>query len=94
MGKSRIKDRWLREEQKKANLENGVNPRRDTEMPRKNVGSFIEKRLKQAAYFLESSTSFGGHRRRPYGTSMMNGILRMKLKEEARREIEDGKVED
>lgn len=90
MGKSRIKDWWLRKEWRRINLENGErNLNKDIEMSRKHVGSFIEKRLRDSAYYLEEHISGGGHKRRSYGTSMMNGILRMILKEEARREIDE-----
>jgi hypothetical protein len=87
MGKSRIKDRWLREKQKRENLEKGRQPNSKIEKPRKRTSGFIQKILSKVKP--EWMAKDNGHRRNPQGNIKVSGMVRAKLKEETRKEVED-----
>ena len=60
------------------------------EMPKNSPSKFIQLRcsfLKVA--WLQEPGSFGGHKVKHQGHRMVSGIVRQKLKEEVRKEIQD-----
>ena len=87
MGKSRIKDKWLRKKQERENLEKGRQHRAHTEKPRKHVSGFIQKILSKVKPVWMAKDN--GHRRNPQGNIKVSGMVRARLKEETRRLVED-----
>lgn len=83
MGKSKIKDSWLRSENKKQNKANGTH---HTEKPMvwRGFGKFIDVYSTKLRYIKKNI----GHKRTKLASSMLSGIVRMKLKEQAREEID------
>ena len=87
MGKSRIKDRWLREKQRRDNLEKGYQPNSKTEMPRKRTSGFIQKMVGYIKpYWMAKNI---GHKRTTSQYNKISGMVRARLKEETRREIDN-----
>ena len=87
MGKSRIKDRWLREKQKRENLEKGRQPNSKIEKPRKRTSGFIQKILSEAKPRWMAQNV--GHKRTTSQYNKVSGMVRARLKEETRREIDE-----
>ena len=87
MGKPRIKDRWLRERQKRENLEKGRQPNSKIEKPRKRTSALIHK--VKPRWMAQNV----GHKRTTSQYNKVSGMVRARLKEEIRKEIkdEDGK---
>ena len=83
MGKSRIKDSWLRSENKKQNKANGTH---HTEKPMewRGLGKLVDVYSTKIRYIKKNI----GHKRTKLASSMLSGIVRMKLKEQAREEID------
>ena len=87
MGKSRIKDRWLREKQKRENLEKGRQPNSKIEKPRKRTSALIQKVLSEVKPRWMAKNV--GHKRTTSQYNKVSGMVRARLKEETRKEVED-----
>jgi hypothetical protein len=87
MGKSRIKDRWLRERQKRENLEKGYQPNSKTEKPRKRTSALIQKVLSEIKPRWMAQNI--GHKRTTSQYNKVSGMVRARLKEETRKEVEE-----
>lgn len=87
MGKSRIKDYWLRKKQKLENREKGRHHRAMTEKPRKSVSALIQKTIGNIKPFWMAKNV--GHKRTTSQYNKVSGMVRARLKEETRREIDE-----
>lgn len=60
------------------------------EMPKNRPSKFIQLRCDTSKVsWLQESGTFGGHKVKHQGHRMVSGIVRQKVKEEVRREIQD-----
>ena len=64
------------------------NPHKFDEMPKNRPSKYITTRCGNVEW-LQEPTSFGGHKIRREGHRMVSGIVRAKIKEEIRKDIEN-----
>lgn len=98
MSRSKLRNKWMRKlyaesswSYMRRNMQNpDRNPHRQDEMPKNYPSKFITTRCgEQKVRWLQESTSFGGHSIPQCGHRRVSGIVRAKLKEEVRKEIEN-----
>ena len=66
------------------------NPHRQDEMPKNRPSKYIETKCGfSTVSWLQEPGSFGGHKVKHQGHRMVSGIVRQKVKEEIRKEIQD-----
>ena len=88
MSRSRLKNKWM----KKKYNPGGRNPHHWDEMPKNLPSRLITTHCSAYVSWLQEPTSFGGHKPRKGGHRMVSGIVRASLKEELRRNMQDGNV--
>lgn len=98
MSRSKLKNKWMRKQYAEScwsymrrNMQApDRNPHRQDEMPKNFPSKFITTRCGGLKIgWLQESTSFGGHRIPKGGHRRVSGIVRAKVKEEVRKEIEN-----
>ena len=98
MSRSKLRNKWMRKLYAKPcwsymrrNMQDSDrNPHRQDEMPKNYPSKFITTRCgDQKVRWLQESTSFGGHSIPKGGHRRVSGIVRAKVKEEVRKEIEN-----
>ncbi len=64
------------------------NPHRQDEVPKNNPSRYITTHCSAYIYWLQESTSFGGHSIPKGGHRRVSGLVRASVKEEVRKQIE------
>ena len=63
------------------------NPHKRDEMPKNHVSKYISTHGGSYAAWMEDATSYGGHKRQKGGHRRVSGIVRAKVREEIRQQI-------
>ena len=70
----------------------GRNPYHLDEMPKNRPSRLITTHCSANVSWLQEPTSFGGHKIRKVGHRQVSGLVRASLKEEFRRDLQNGNV--
>lgn len=98
MSRSKLRNKWMRKlysepswSYMRQNMQNpNRNPHRRDEVSKNYPSKFITMRCEgQKVHWLQESTSFGGHSIPKGGHRIVSGIVRAKVKEEVREEIDN-----
>jgi hypothetical protein len=92
MSRSRRKNKWMKKWVKDLYRYGGRNSHHFDEMPKNSPSRLITTHFSADVSWLQEPTSFGGYRTRKGGHRMVSGIVRASLKEELRRDMQDGNV--
>lgn len=86
MSRSYLRNKFMRQLSEVDSAHN--NKHRFDEVPKNNPSRFIIERIPvEEVMWLQESTSFGGHRIPKGGHRKVSGIIRAKLKEELRKQL-------
>ncbi len=91
MSRSKLKSRWMRrciQEVFGPRDQRQRNPHKFDEMPKNTPSRHISMRCTEVSWMQESG-SFGGHKVKHQGHRMVSGIVRQKVKEELRQQIDN-----
>lgn len=96
MSRSKIRNKWIQKLYKGvgrnfaiSNMKDiGRNPHRLDEVPKNNPSRYITTHCSAWVYWLQESTSFGGHSIPKGGHRRVSGLVRANVKEELRKQIE------
>ena len=87
MSRSKLKSRLMR---KRYDASGYRNPHKFDEMPKNQPSRYIDMRCPfDIIIWLQESGSFGGHKVKHQGHHMVSGIVRQKVKEELRQQIDN-----
>ena len=67
----------------------GKNPHKLDEMPKNHVSKYVSTHGGSYAAWMEDATSFGGHKRQKGGHRRVSGVVRAKVKQEIRQQINE-----
>ena len=85
MSRSKLRNRWMR---KVWDASDQRNPHKYDEKPKNKPSRHIPIAFDSVAWMQESG-SFGGHKVKHQGHRMVSGIVRQKVREQVRRQIDD-----
>ena len=88
MSRSKLKNKWM----KKRYIADGRNPHHLDEMPKNRPSRLVTMHCSADVSWLQEPVNCGGHRTRKGGHRLVSGIVRASLKEELRRDMQDGNV--
>ena len=96
MSRSKLRNKWMRKQYSnpgwsymRRNMQNpNRNPYRLDEVPKNHPSRYITDHCSACVYWLQESTSFGGHSIPKGGHRRVSGLVRASVKEEVRKEIE------
>ena len=96
MSRSRLRNKWMRKQYAKAgrsymrrNMRNpDRNPHRLDEMPKNKPSRYIATHCSADVSWLQEPGSFGGHRIPKGGHRRVSGLVRARVKEEVRKQME------
>ena len=92
MGRSRRKNKWMKKWVKDLYRYGGRNSHHFDEMPKNSPSRLITTHCSADVSWLQEPVNCGGHRTRKGGHRLVSGIVRASLKEELRRDMQDGNV--
>ena len=86
MSRSKLQNKWMQKEY----AAEGRNPHRLDEVPKNSPSRYIKMHCDWGLVsWLQESTSYGGHSIPTGGHRKVSGIVRARVKEEIRKEIDD-----
>ena len=91
MSRSKLRNKWIQKLYKGVGRNfaiSNMNPHRLDEVPKNNPSRYITTHCSAWVYWLQESTSFGGHSIPKSGHRRVSGLVRANVKEELRKQIE------
>lgn len=96
MSRSRLRNKWMRKKyaqpgrsyMRKKMKDPNHNPHRQDEAPKNHPSRYITTHCSADVRWLQESTSFGGHNIPKGGHRRVSGLVRARVKEDERKQIE------